>query len=114
MSDSTYLRFARDDGVGVARIVWPSISEYEAGVIGAEIEEAASPDWRLIVDMTDVTFVASSGIGMLVKLHQAAKEAGGKLVVCGLNDQLADLMRMTRMDRLFAIVNDVDKARAKI
>ena len=114
MSESTYVTIEKEGDVSVARIVWPSISEYEAGVIGGEIESAASPKWRLVVDMTDVTFVASSGIGMLVKLHQGAKAAGGKLVVCGLNDQLAELMRMTRMDRLFAIVADRTKAMKKI
>ena len=114
MAESTYVEIDREDGVVVARITWPSISEYEATVIGNEIAAAAADGWRLVVDMTSVTFLASSGIGMIVKLHNGAKEGGGKLAVCGLNEQLADLMRMTRMDRLFAIVEDREAGVKKV
>lgn len=99
----------------MARITWPSISEYEAEVIYREVAEAASQGaWRLALDMTDVTFLASSGIGMLIKWANQCKTEKGAFAVFGLNDQLSQLLRMTRMDRLFPIVDDRDAAVKKV
>lgn len=115
MSETTHVRVSHEGGAVVAQVVWPSISEYEATVLYNEIEAAARDGrWRLVLDMSDVTFLASSGIGMIVKLHNACKGGGGRLAVCGLNDQLGELLRMTRMDRLFPIVAEREKAIKKV
>ncbi len=95
----------------VARVLTPKITEREADIVSSEIGEAAQASgWRVAVDMTEVGFLASAGIGALVNLHQQAKQGGGKMVVFGLNDQLAQVLKISRLDKLFPIKPDLDAA----
>lgn len=95
----------------VARVLSPKLTEREAGIVTTEIAEAAlQSGWRIAVDMSEVGFMASAGIGALVNLHQQAKKAGGKLVVFGLSDQLAEVLKISRLDKLFPIKANLDAA----
>jgi anti-sigma B factor antagonist len=63
---------------------------------------------RLIIDFTEVRFLSSQVVGLLLALHKrvaAAKSAdpGAELVLCGLRPELIDLLKITRIDRLLTI-----------
>ena len=63
---------------------------------------------RLVLDFTEVQFLSSQVIGMLLSLNKrltAAKsvDAGAELVLCGLRPQLLDLLKITRLDRVLKI-----------
>ncbi|MGO4855632.1 STAS domain-containing protein [Phaeovulum sp. W22_SRMD_FR3] len=55
---------------------------------------------RLIIDLTDVSFIDSSGIAALVGLLKRVGNRG-EIVVCGLASSVAQMFRITRMDRVF-------------
>ena len=83
------------------------VSEREASIIYDETD--ALLDDRIVnvvVDMTHVEVLTSAGIGALVRLHKRAEGKGGRLAVCSLNEELADLFKLTRMDRLFVLAAD--------
>lgn len=95
----------------VAHILSPKLTEREAEIVTTEIAEAALVSgWRVAVDMSEVGFMASAGIGALVNLYQQAKKGGGKLVVFGLSDQLAEVLKISRLDKLFPIKPDLEAA----
>lgn len=56
---------------------------------------------RLIVDMTAITFIDSSGLGALVSVLKRVGNRG-EIVVCGLSSSLKQMFAITRMDRVFA------------
>jgi anti-sigma B factor antagonist len=63
---------------------------------------------RLVLDFTEVQFLSSQVIGMLLSLHKrltAAKsaDAGAEMVLCGLRPQLIELLKVTRLDRMLKI-----------
>ncbi|QIE43205.1 STAS domain-containing protein (plasmid) [Rhodobacteraceae bacterium SC52] len=64
---------------------------------------------RLIIDLSKVTFVDSSGLGALVGV---LKKVGnrGEIVVCAPSDSVAQMFRITRMDRVFATYPNVADA----
>ncbi len=95
----------------IARVLSPKLTEREAGIVTTEIAEAAQlSGWRVAVDMSEVSFMASAGIGALVNLYQQAKKGGGKLVVFGLSDQLTEVLKISRLDKLFPIKPDLESA----
>ena len=58
-----------------------------------------------ILDMRDVTFVDSTGIGAVVGLlKQLGRER--RLEICGMNPMVRKVFRMTRLDKVFAIRTD--------
>jgi len=59
------------------------------------VEENSS---NIIVDLSNVTFIDSSGIGVLVFYYKRLKSQKRKLVLIGANGQPLKIMKMLRID----------------
>lgn len=91
----------------VVRVLVEKITERDAGIIEAEAAEAGPMNrWRIAVDCSQVTFLPSVGVGMLVRLHQRCKQGGGKMAIFGLSDQLAKLVKLTGVDKIIPLAAD--------
>ena len=65
---------------------------------------------QLIVDLTDVPFIDSSGLAALVSGLKAVREAGGAMKLAGLSEQTRTVFTLTRLDRVFEIYPDAASA----
>ncbi|MEH2297374.1 STAS domain-containing protein [Nostoc sp.] len=63
----------------------------------------------LLLDMKEVKFIDSSGLGALVSAMQMVRTANGKLFVCSISDQVRMLFELTKMDRIFQTFADQDE-----
>jgi anti-sigma B factor antagonist len=54
-----------------------------------------------------VEFCDSSALGAMIAMHKAAQESGGRLYVAGAHPQVLAAIRVTSLDRLFQIRDDV-------
>jgi anti-sigma B factor antagonist len=61
---------------------------------------------KVLVDMSDVNFVASLALRMLLTNLKAAQSMKGDLRLCGLQPQIAEIFRKSRFDTLFKIYPD--------
>jgi anti-anti-sigma factor len=67
---------------------------------------------RYIFDLTQLAFVDSSGIGILVSFVSMTKKTeGGKVILCGLNPQIRNIFEVTRLLSVFTVVDDLAAAR---
>lgn len=57
----------------------------------------------LIINMANLTFVDSAGLGAVVALHKRAQQAGGQIILCNLSDNVRRSLQLVRLDRVFAI-----------
>jgi anti-anti-sigma factor len=60
----------------------------------------------LELDLDRVGSVEASGLGLLVRLHKQMKDSGGRLVLRNPRPLVADVLRVTHLDRLLAIVSE--------
>jgi anti-anti-sigma factor len=58
---------------------------------------------RLLIDLKDITFVDSSGLGALVSALKKVRAAEQQMYICSINDQVRMLFELTSMDRVFQI-----------
>jgi len=65
---------------------------------------------QLVVDLTDVPFIDSSGLAALVSAFKAAREAGGTIKLAGLSEQTRTIFTLTRLDRVFELYPDAEVA----
>ena len=65
---------------------------------------------RIIVDLSDVPYMDSSGIASLVKVLSRARRSGAGLVLAGLSVRVKDLFQITRLDRVFQILPSLREA----
>jgi anti-sigma B factor antagonist len=64
----------------------------------------------LIIDLAEVSFLDSSGLGVLVTAHKRARAAEGELRLASCQPSVATIFQITALDRAFAIYSTVDEA----
>lgn len=64
----------------------------------------------LLIDLTDVSYIDSSGLGVLIGLHKQCKLNGRKLKIFGLNKNLQELFSLTSLDKILNIYDTLEKA----
>lgn len=69
---------------------------------------------RVIVNLGDVDWISSTGIGILIRGHQTVREAGGDLVLVRLGERTRQVLNVLRLDRIFSVFADEDAAVAYI
>lgn len=68
----------------------------------------------LIIEMTGVDFIASVGIRALIRPSQAIAKLGGKLAVTDLKPQMREFFKLTGLDQMFIVHDNVDQARTAL
>jgi len=86
----------RPDGM---EMVAGSIPELRVAMRGM-IEEGVR---ELVVDLTDVRMVDSSGIGLLISAYNSLRKAGGHLAVIHASPDIRELFRTMRIHQHFSV-----------
>ena len=60
----------------------------------------------LILDMADVPYVDSAGIGALVAVRSLIMGAGGKLVLLSVSGRVQEMLKRLHLDRVFTFSDD--------
>jgi anti-sigma B factor antagonist len=72
---------------------------------------ALKPDC-LIMDMTQVPYMDSAGLGVIMNYFVAAQGAGRRFFLAGVNDRVKALLEMTKVDVVLKIYDTVEAAQA--
>lgn len=64
---------------------------------------------QIVLDLSDVEFVDSSGLGAIIATLISLRPQG-RLMVCNVRDGVLALFRLTRMDRVIPVMGDADEA----
>ncbi len=67
--------------------------------------EAQEP-CRVVVDISGVDFLSSSGVAILVGLKRRIETHQGKLVIIGVQPDVRDLLKITRLNQYFTFADD--------
>jgi anti-sigma B factor antagonist len=65
---------------------------------------------RMIVDLSDVPYMDSSGVATLVEGMQIASRSGTKFILLGLQDRVRSIFEIARLDTVFTITLDMEAA----
>ena len=79
--------------------------------LGAMIEQ--KPE-RLVVDLSAVTYIDSSGLAVLIEGMQNVEAYGGKFILAGIQDNVRPIFEIARLDQVFMIFPHVDAALAAV
>ena len=64
----------------------------------------------VVLDLSQVPYVSSMGIGSLLRFRNEIATAGGKVVVCALQKNVADTFRLANLERVLPVHATVDAA----
>ena len=87
------------------------IDSLSAGLIKEKIQSQVEAHcYKLIIDLTQVKFMDSAGLGVLVSGLKVCNKNGGDLVLVGLSENVRELFRITRLDTVFKLFPDRQSA----
>ena len=66
-------------------------------------ETVASGATHIVVDLGEVTFIDSSGLGALISALKATRQAGGDLRIADVPEQVMTVLRLTNLDRVLRV-----------
>jgi len=70
----------------------------------------ASGAKKIVLNLKEVDYVDSSGMGEIVRCHMAVRKQGGQLKVANLSKMVSELLQATSMNKVFDIQADEDSA----
>ncbi|MDX2242493.1 MAG: STAS domain-containing protein [Leptolyngbyaceae cyanobacterium bins.302] len=88
------------------KVIQPSgiLNSSLANQLCSDIDETVKSGTRIVlVDLENISFIDSSGLGGLVNAFKATRSAGGRLVLCSVCEQARMLLEITGMDQVFEI-----------
>jgi anti-sigma B factor antagonist len=65
-----------------------------------------------ILDLTDVPYMDSAGLGVLTNSYVSHQKNGRKLLFVGVNERVQTLFNVTKLDKLFEVFPTVESAQA--
>jgi anti-anti-sigma factor len=65
---------------------------------------------HLVIDLKEVGFLDSSGLGSLVRAMTMSQKEGGQAKLSGVGPQVRKLLEMTKLDSVFEIYDDPESA----
>ena len=69
-----------------------------------------TPGIQLIIDFSNVKFLTSSVLGLLIRISKKVYEKNGTLRLCSISPKILDVFRITRLDKIFEIHSSVEDA----
>lgn len=64
----------------------------------------------LFLDLTDVPYMDSAGLGSLVSAYTSLQKLGRRVILTGVNERVAKLFEITRVEQLFLMFPDLHAA----
>lgn len=61
---------------------------------------------KVLFNLSEMKFINSTGLGMLMTALTKTRNAGGELALCGIPDQMKKLLQMTKLESLFPVHAD--------
>jgi anti-sigma B factor antagonist len=74
------------------------------------LKRALASSRHLVLDLSEVSYIDSSGLGTLVGVYSSARAAGAEIKLAGLNPRLRDLLQITKLVTVFEVYDDVQQA----
>jgi anti-sigma B factor antagonist len=94
----------REDNKAVVRPAGDNIVAASIPELRSKMREIVSEGIReLVIDLTDVHMVDSSGIGLLISAYNSLRKTGGRLAVIHASAEILELFQTMRMHQHFSV-----------
>jgi anti-sigma B factor antagonist len=65
---------------------------------------------KVLLNFGNVEYLSSAALGKFITLNKKVQGAGGKLVMCNINDDIFEVFEITKLNKLFNILKDEQSA----
>ena len=110
---STSVRKAKD-GVAVVDIHGEVTGFAESALMDAYNQACSAPARAIVLNFSELEYMNSSGIGLLVTLLIRAQRQKQRLLACGLSEHYRQIFELTRLNEAIGIYSSEGEALAVV
>jgi anti-sigma B factor antagonist len=100
------------EGVTVVACAGRIVFGDEASALRAELKKILNTSKKIVLDLSEVTYIDSGGLGTLVGVYSSARGAGADIKLAGLGQRVRDVLQITKLVTVFEVYDNEQKARA--
>ena len=99
------------DGVAVVALDGRIVLGEESNALREKVKSLiAGGKKKVVLNMNNVTFIDSAGLGTLVAAHHSAKTQGASLKLCHLGSKFQEVLQITKLLTVFDVYNSEAEA----
>jgi anti-sigma B factor antagonist len=98
------------DGIVVVDCAGRIVFGEETAELRDQVKALISSNNRIILNLADITYIDSGGLGTLVALYTTAHNAGGSVKLVNLTQRVGDLLQVTKLLTVFEVYDSEEKA----
>ncbi|HYL12095.1 MAG TPA: STAS domain-containing protein [Terriglobales bacterium] len=84
----------------------------EASALRAELKKILNTSKKIVLDLSEVSYIDSGGLGTLVGVYSSARSTGADIKLAGLGQRVRDVLQITKLVTVFEVYDNEQKARA--
>ena len=94
------------DGVAVVVLEGRIVLGEESNALREKVKSlVAEGKKKVVLNMDNITFIDSAGLGTLVAAHHSAKGQGASLKLCHLGTKFQEVLQITKLMTIFDVYN---------
>jgi anti-sigma B factor antagonist len=82
----------------------------ESTLLREKVKKALSENNRILLNLGDISYIDSGGLGTLVALRTSAQNAGGTIKLASLTKRVGDLLQVTKLLTVFDVYDSEAEA----
>ena len=98
------------DGIIVVDCAGRIVFGDETAALRDHVRGLISNGTKIVLNLADVTYIDSGGLGTLVALYTTARNAGGAVKLARLTQRVGDLLQVTKLLTVFEVYNSEEEA----
>ena len=98
------------DGILIVNCSGRVVFGEESSLLRETVKKSLSENNRIVLNLADVTYIDSGGLGTLVALRTSALNAGGTIKLANLTKRVVDLLQITKLLTVFDVYNSEGEA----
>lgn len=99
------------DGVSLVGLNGRIVLGEESGVLRETVKNlVAAGKKKIVLDMSNVSYIDSAGLGILVAAYISAKTQGASVRLCALGNKFREVLQLTRLLTIFDVYDTAEAA----
>ncbi len=98
------------DGVLVVDCIGRIVFGEESSLLRDTVRQAVTENNRIVLNLGEVNYIDSGGLGTLVALRVTAQNAGGSIKLTNLTKRVGDVLQVTKLLTVFDVYNSEAEA----
>ena len=82
----------------------------ESATLRDIVKKLLSENPNVVMNLREVNYIDSGGLGTLVSLYTSARSAGGQVKLASLSQRVGDLLQVTKLLTIFEVFDDEETA----